>query len=336
MKYSISILFSLLFFLQSCGQNNKALDKEVNEILGNLYKDVKNYDQRINYHAMIFIGGCNYEVLINDFPVDRYFGEGNGAASGSAPINRAILKSGLQTWKIRIYPIHDIKEINGKVTMLPRNTIQEGARVEIAIEGIQFKENGDIEKRFGKVVDFKAPLKKDDKTGKNIFAEAGKPYIEYSGTFQADVPYQLAGWEEGEDLYKLDKSTLEKQLLNKYKEYSNWIQNRNLEKIAKSNLNSEKEESQALFYDKQTNQSIINNNYINGWGAEGLKVYPLENYKIKFFGNGKLATLERSDYVGDPILAGEYVNKNNKNEEMKVFYLYFYIPKGKTELEVIR
>ena len=74
MRFSISVIFSLLFCLQGCGQNNKAMDEKVEEIFGSFYKDVKHYDQRINYHANIFIGGCNYEILINDFPVDSYYG----------------------------------------------------------------------------------------------------------------------------------------------------------------------------------------------------------------------------------------------------------------------
>ena len=47
-----------------------------------------------------------------------------------------------------MYPVHDKKEIDGKVVSVPRPLIQDGARVEISIEGVRFKENGDIEKGF--------------------------------------------------------------------------------------------------------------------------------------------------------------------------------------------
>ena len=102
MKPFLIILCSL-FCLQSCGQNNKAMNEKVTEILGNLYKDVKYYDQRINYHAQITIGGCNFEVLINDFPVHQYFGSINGSLNTNVPINTAILGQGVQNWKVRIY-----------------------------------------------------------------------------------------------------------------------------------------------------------------------------------------------------------------------------------------
>lgn len=331
--YKYLILIISLISLQSCGQNNKAMDEKVNELWGNLYKDVKYKEAKVNYQALVFIGGCNYELLINDFPVDRYFGEGNGAASGSVPINTAILNKGEQTWKIRVYPVHDSKEVNGKVTMVPRPFLQPGARVELSIEGMRFKDNGDIENKLGKVVDFAAPLKKDDNSGQNILADAGKPYVEYTGTFQADVPYNLKGWKEGEDLSKMDPKKLEQQVLNQFKTFGGWIQNGNLDKIAEAKLNAEKEEAQALFFTKSLNDQYIND-FITSWGRKNLKVEPIENYSLQFYGDGKIVSLVSNAYKKSPLWA----SFKNENDEANytIYSLYFYIPKGKTELEVIR
>ena len=330
---SFLILFSLLFSLQSCGQNNKVMDEKVTEIFGSLYKDVKYYDQRINYHADIFIGGCNYEVLINDFLVDSYYGSGNGAMNTSIPINTAILHKGEQRWKIRVYPVHDKKEINGKITSVSRPLIQDGARVEISIEGIRFKENGDIEKQFGKVVDFEAPLKKDEKTGKNVFADADKPYIEYSGAFQADVPYQLEGWTNSENLTKIDSNILKQKILKEYQKFHRWLQYRDLEEIALSKLNAEAEDAQAFFYDKNTNDEYISS-FIKMWGQKGLEMQPIENYKVCIYGDGKIATLIDTIDGGSPLWGNYEVEKNKYKHN--TYLLYFHIPKGKKELEVIR
>jgi len=332
--YKYLILIISLMSLQSCGQNTKTMNDNATEILGSLYKDVKYYDQRINYHADIFIGGCNYEVLINDFPVDSHFGPGDGAMNTSIPINTAILHKGEQTWKIRVYPVHDNKEMNGGTAMIARPVIQDGARVEIKIEGVRFKENGSVEKSFGQVVAFKAPTKKDDKTGKNIFADADKPYVEYSGTFNTETPYSLTGWEKSEDLTKIDSTVLQKQLLKEYQKFYQWIQNKNLNDIAKATLDEKKEYAQSLFFDKKDNDNMVNS-FMKGWGQKGLTMYPIENYKIKFYGDGKLVTLQRADHIGDPVLAGWYMNENN-SRKLKTFTLYFHIPKGKKELEVIR
>ena len=142
MKNFTALLLASILCLQSCAQNDKEMNEKATQILSNLYKEVRHYDQRINYQADIFIGGCNLELLINDFPVQTYFDSGNGAISTSIPINTAILRPGTQTWKIRIYPIHDVTQINGVITKLPRASIEENARVEIKIEGIRYKENG--------------------------------------------------------------------------------------------------------------------------------------------------------------------------------------------------
>ena len=152
MKNFTTILLASILCLQSCAQNDKEMNAKATQILSNLYKEVQHSDQRINYHADIFIGSCNFELLINDFPVETYFDAGNGAISASIPINTAILKPGTQTWKIRVYPIHDVKEIKGIIAKVPRTAIEDGARVEIKIEGIRYKENGDIEKHVGKVL----------------------------------------------------------------------------------------------------------------------------------------------------------------------------------------
>ena len=167
---SVLIVFTLLFSLQGCGQNNKAMDEKVTEILGNLYRDVKHSEQEVSYRAIYFIGGCSFELLINDFPIMHYYGPGDGSLSESVPINNAIIKSGLQTWKIRVYPVH--------IDRVPQQTISDGARVELKIQAIRFKDNGDIAERKEPILVFEAPLNKDSKTGKNIFADAGKPYIE--------------------------------------------------------------------------------------------------------------------------------------------------------------
>lgn len=331
--YKYFILIISLISLQSCGQNKKNMDVKATEILGNLYKNVKHNDQRINYQAMIFIGGCNYEVLINDYPVDRYFGPGDGSSSGSTPINIAILKPGIQKWKIKVYPVRDRKEVNGEVTLVPQNIIQPGARVEMEIEGVRFSENGDIEKRFGKVVKFEASLKKDDKSGQNMLSDAGKPYIEYSGTFQADVPYTLSGWENSTDLSKMNSTVLEKQLLKEYQKFHGWLQNGKLDEMANAKLTAEKEVAQAFFYDKKTNENFLST-FLQRWGQKGLKMQPLENYKVAIYGDGKIVTLIDNIDGSSPLWGNYEVGENQfKNN---TYMLYFHIPKGKTELEVIR
>lgn len=67
---------------------------------------------------------------------------------------------------------------------------------------------------------------------------------------------------------------LEGLLLKKYKEYSTWLQNRNLEKIALSNLKSEKEYAQAHFFNEELNHEFLKG-FINSWEKKDLNIYPI-------------------------------------------------------------
>lgn len=319
--------------MQGYGQPNGTMEVETKTAMSELYKHVRYFDQRINYHAQVAIGGCNYEVLINDYPVDRYFGPANGTVSGSVPINTAILKPGVQTWKIRIYPVRDPVEKDGQVTLVPQSSISEGARASMTIEGIRFKENGDIEKRFGEVLAFEAPLKKDDETGASLFGDAGKPFVEYSGTFEADVPYELTGWENSGDLTAEDSLALKQELLAAYQQFHGWLQAGDLENIAMAKLGAEKEKAQALFYDKNTNDHFLAN-FTGRWGQPGLDMQPLKDPQLRLYGNGKLATLIDVVDNGSP-LWGNY-QLDNGNYRHNTYLLYFHRPKGKDKLEVIR
>lgn len=331
--YRYLILLISLISMQSCGQKNTNMNQKATEILGNLYKDVKYYDERVNYHADIFIGGCNYEILINDFPVDSYFGPGNGAMNTSIPINTAILNKGEQTWKIKVYPVHDNKSVNGIATKVARPNLQDGARVEIKIEGVRFSKDGNIEKSFGKIVDFKASTVKDEKTGKNVFADKGKPYVEYTGTFKTETPYSLEGWKNSTDLTLQDKEKLTKELYQQYYNIGQLLQQGNLEKIATLKLKGKKEEAQAFFYDKNTNDEYLKD-FFEVWGHDKIKVQPIENYSVKFYGNGKVAALVSNAYKESPLWASY---KDEEGENSYIMYnLFFHIPQGKKELEIIR
>lgn len=327
------LLIISLISLESCGQDAKNMDVKATDILGNLYKNVRNYDQRINYQAMVVIGGCNYEVLINDYPVDRYFGPANGSASSSIPINIAILKPGIQKWKIKIYPIRERKELNGTLTLIPQKTIQPGARVEMTIEKVRFGESGNIENRFGKVLQFEAPMIKDNNNGQNRLSGAGKPYIEYNGTFQADVPYSLNGWKDSQDLSKIDSTVLKKQLFKKFQQYHDWLQNRDVDLIAKDKLTAETEVAQAFFYDKRSNENFTST-FLQKWGQKGLEMQAFENYKVAIYGDGKIATLIDPVDNGSPLWGNYKVDGNQYKNN--TYLLYFHIPKAKDGLEVIR
>ncbi|MXS71775.1 hypothetical protein GSF70_11165 [Flavobacteriaceae bacterium W22] len=300
--------------------------------IANLYKDVKYRNQAISYQAEYFIGGCNFELLINGFPIERHFSSGDGSLSASAPINSEILKSGEQTWEIRVYPVH----IDG----IPQQSISDGARAELKIQAFKFKENGDIAETFEPVLNFEAPLKKNDKTGKNIFADSGKPYVSYKGTFTAEVPYSLQGWTNGEEFNPADSVILKKEVLNKFNEIRNLIVNKEAIKFEDIVLNKEREVAQALFM-KETDSRDIANFYSSAFNnsLEGFSMVPIDNEEIVYYCDNKVLTLlftakKCIRCKGESVLSGRF--KDGDKYRVRSFYIYLYRPKGKKELEVIR
>jgi len=327
-KSCICLLLGVVLLVnQSCSQNKKVMDDQAKEILGNLYKDVKYKDKAVNYHAEIQIGGCGFEVFVNDMPVYKYAGDdGSGSIGTSAPINMNILKSGEQTWEVRVFP----PEQHGKrLTALP-----EGVKVELSVEALKFRSDG--------VDQLAEPVKlivtpKKEKDGKQVYADAGKPFMVYKGTFKATVPYELTGWSKSADLSKEDSSALKNELVTAYQSQRRWLEEGDLNKLANAHLNREKDRAQATYYDKALNDDYLAT-FMKNMGTPNMKMYPLENYKMVFSGNGKMITLERTDRLYVPALLGKRtVSANGKDKTTYMtYYLNFHRPKPGAALEVIR
>ena len=332
MKHFI-LCISMTFSFLGCAQNSKNME-EVNELLGNLYKEVQYQNKAINYHADIFIGGCNFEVLINDFPVHSYYGDGRGAVSTSIPINTAILGPGKQTWKIRIYPVRKVWEEDDVPFMTIEESISKGARAEISIEGVRYDNEGGIEKSFGKVVDFEAPLIVDSVSNRKILGDAGMPYVEYSGVFEAKVPYQLKGWSEGQDLTKMDKDELLEKVLKAYHKHGSIIEKGQLNEAAKEEFMKVKENSQALFFTKEDNEEYLET-FVESRGHKNIEVMPFEYYELKIYGAGKIVTLIDS-FDGKSAFFGSSYDGEEEGYSHYIFYFYFYLPEGESELKIIR
>lgn len=298
-------------------------DKKVSSIIGNLYKDVKYKDQAINYHADIQIGGCAFEFYVNDMAVQKYAGsDGSGSVGLSAPINMNILKSGVQTWELRVFP----PELQGKrLTALPQHV-----KLELSIEALKFKAGG-VNETTAPVVLLETP------TTEKGYTDAGKPFMIYKGTFNASVPYEVKGWSESVDLSKEDSIALRKELVAAYEKYRTWLSKRSLDELAASLAQKDKDRAQVTFYDKALNDEHLKT-FMERYGAPNLSMLPLENYKMVFSGNGKMVTLERADHPYYPALVGESHEQVGGKDKIytMTYYLNFHRPHAGAALEVIR
>lgn len=305
----------------SCGQEKKKVDRPSPSSVPELYKSVKFLDHNTNYRANISAGACNFTLLVNDVPVAHYFEESGGTFTTTAPINNVILKSGQQTYKLILHP--------GYTDSQPAKALSENVTVDITIEGFTY--NGSAIKEIGTPISLISLSAR-----KKNFKEAGEPSAVFEGVFTLDVPYYLTGWSESKDLRKEDPAQLLKEILASYKEYSDILTRRDSVRLSNLVYQKEKDYAQALFLDRagtqkqwDTYRAILN--------AKKLKMEPLENYQLKFYGNGRLVTLERTDYpfIGQPALRADVTDA--RGEEYIEYYMnYFHKKHGSDHLELIR
>lgn len=295
---TINILTALLLTITSCAQNIKntmeLLSKQ--EIIDSIAKQVKHYPKEPMYYLRINQLNCIYDILIND----RFVGARNYSIkqfASATEINSAILKSGTQTLTYRLYPIGDlIKEEYGEGETI--NTLL--GNTEINIEVIRVD---DINTYESIVDDEKLVLKHQSKTDSTTgkFIGAGVPYYEYTFTFNAQVPYELEGWTNGIDLRKLDQKKLENAVLNYYKKVQKLYENNEADKKMNMEYNlllrlaiSEYRDKQYITEMYEELESFKNYN--------DKEFYPIENYEMQFYGDGRIVSLRFPTVLNNPEL----------------------------------
>ena len=323
-KTIITLLLSALIVGYVHSQNQTNTEEEALETLRTLYRGVRFTNRAVNYHLQIHIGAVAFEILVNDHLVFRNAGrQGSGTIGLSAPINRNILRSGVQTWEVRVFP----PEVNGqRLEGLP-----EGARIDVSLERLRFDRRGNVRHLATPIQLIETPI--IEQGGRRIFADAGKPMIVYSGTFYANVPYELIGWSNGQDLSKMNQEELLEMLLDAYRTFGNHIENGELEQIARLLLRTYTETAQSLFFTREENEQLMHSFY-RMYRQEAMTPLPIENYKMTFWGNNRMVTLERTDLTFLTAFAFGFVEDGR---QMSVGYtLFFYMPEGSNRLEIIR
>lgn len=289
MKKLITII--ICFSMLCCAQNKKEInfnDKKMNtkypkvdasNFVSEITKKIIRYEKEPMYYMRINKINCLVEILVNDYPVHRDYELANYATP--LEINYAILKSGEQKLKYRLYPIGDLlKEEYGEgdtVTTLTNNT-------SISISIIKMDNNGKKGLEDEEVVIKHISLK----DAKGNFIASGKPYYEFTFSFNAKVPYINEGWSNGQDLTKLDPKLIEQKAVEFYKEYGKIHLNNDKNALAKIKFGDDLYGSKSLYFtlqdvNKLWNEDLEDLSYKN--------MQPLENYKLVFFGNGKIAFL---------------------------------------------
>jgi hypothetical protein len=312
MKSIICIASFLAMASISCSQqNNKTLNKEkIKTEWQNMYKLVKMYDQKPSVILDFSAYHCTYQILINDIPALTNTEEGD--INGSVfPVSDLILKSGPQSITIRLYPA-----MHGDYQSEPYLTAKNGMNIKVKI--------GDYSKQEPEAFKTLYALETPD------IKQANLPYAECKGTFQAEVPYTLKGWTAGVLLEKEDQQKLLKETMVVFEQYRKANEAHDVYVIADMLYKRQVENSQAFFLGtKERNDTF--------WpkledSNEITNMYPIEKYKMAFFGNGRIVALVRTDneFRGKSVIIGE------TKDLVRVLPIYLYRPAAGAPLEIIR
>ena len=319
MEGAVLTLF-LLLSLQSCSQKTMITQNPnitANNLVEEIAKQVSHYNYEPIYEVYFEFGYCYIELYINDILAYKNYGEGGG--SSSFTINPYLLNFSNQTIKLRMYAREEFGEFLNN------------SAVKLGIGSYDNQNEFAIEKRQSNLFIYQTP---EDENG--FFKYAGKEYFEQTVTFTLpEVPYKIEGWKDSQDLRNFDKKLLEQKVLQAYQMIQKSFKERDLDKIAQFSYNKMKDQAIAQYFDEEEVQE--------GWeelisiaGADNLEFFPLENYELVFYGEGRLVGLKSKKkdkgFRGASALLCKF-KREGKWVGAELDYL-LHIPKGETEFKV--
>ena len=326
MKFIVFFIISSLVH----AQKEKVIDSEditSKNIIDKIASKVQYFKKQPRYFIRPIQTNCLFEILVNGLVVhEEYTLE---KLSSPKSINHTILKSGPQTITVRMYPIGDaIKDAYGKGETI--TTLQSNSNVSIKVVKYEaFNISDELDDEII-VMQHNSPTNKktDEFLGDRL------PFYEYTFTFNAEVPYQLEGWSNGEDLSKFDKDELEAAVVKFYKTYQNIYKNSDEDALAKSFYGDLLVIAQAKYSSRKEIEEM--------WEEMVSELYykdkefgAIDNYVMRFAGNGKLVELRHPSMEPvDSRLRGysAFWFKYILGDRIKGLFpvLDLYIPKGGT------
>ena len=325
----------LLFNIFACSQTNenpKPMNQDkitIENYKEKMLSEIKHYPQEPMYYIYVHNNLCLYEMLVNDYPIEKRF---EYSTSGTPfYINTAILKSGKQKLRFRMYPAP--KEYNGGSDVLDQYaSLSFKIYVNDNVTGLKMANEKVVLEGEAKQINY-------EKSNQKYFEGKGKKYYEFSVEFDAQVPYNLESWTMGEDLRKFDQKKLEEKALFIYNEYrKNFTKDKLENMIGMQYSNNIRDVVSEYETEKKVNElyvDLIRKSKIK-------KEWQDFGHRMVFYGDGRILSLIQSNEEDDRLRGqsalfylydGDEGYKRSYNVQ-----LYLYIPKGGTidDLQVLR
>ena len=296
------ILFGLLLFnIISCQKKDTATHTS-NSNTNNYEKKMTQTTASHPLYALSLDAAGDFQVYINDILVAYYYK--NGGTSLTLPINREILGSGKQNIKIVLKSDKELDENELKYYKF----------------------------RILKYTSFDSP-DYDMVVDCKFNADKNKPSkeITQSWDFTSEVPYQVTGWSQSVVLLNEDKDALLKEVLETYNSFRDILQKKDTGSFLT------KTKTRDLEIDKALNLSPADSKKDQSETSATIQniseVLPIDNYKMVFYGNGRMVSLIRTDTKSKDESALQAKLKDNSTE---IYELVLHRPKKGAPLEVIR
>lgn len=288
------LLFLLIINLASCQKNKTTNNKND---MGNktFYFIDYNYNKK-----------CGFAIYINDILVEKAIKPVN-LDYAITPINSYILESGIQDIKVVLFPFNDNETIDVDADFQLKVFYIEDYNQEVisSIENIAF-DLPDIS-----ILDEKLPK------------------WEYKNVFKTKIPYKVKGWKNSKKMN--DVSNIDYKIKDKFSQLKLFLENKQVDKFLKE-LSVSMDES-TIFYYLTKDQSYESINDMKEFiKTPNIKVASLDGTIVRYYANGKLATLETKE--GKPAI--RIIEKSDGYVGEESFPILLHIPQDSDNLEVIR
>ncbi|MGQ7855153.1 hypothetical protein ACUN24_13035 [Pedobacter sp. WC2501] len=316
MKITLVLCSILMIF--GISQQNSPNEKR-SPAKGNRLESSNSVKNKVSY--VVHVNSLTpYELYLDDILIDFYYGN---TISNTTELNPYLLGNGKHTLKIRFLP----KEEASDKMLSPADLIfNETARWHLYFLKTVADKNDPL--GYSNELDYtKGELK--------IKAPSTKvPFWEQTWALDVkDLPYQVKGWSESEDVRKKDQDMLQKEVVRYFSHLKDLLNNGKIDDFRKLCKKRDQEIDVVTYTTPEDSKIDDQNNK-----ERLLKICPgnmqaLNNYEMKIYGNGKLVTLV--------ISSGKYKNWSalmSKTPKGRVtsWGAILHLPKGSITLEMIR
>ncbi|WP_394749151.1 hypothetical protein [Spongiimicrobium salis] len=308
----IGLLFILTLHL-SCAQNNK---KKVTEEMMEI--SIAPKEKQITY-AVHINAKTPYELFLDDIPISSFHESGMNT---TIELNPYLLENGNHELKIKYLPRPDAED-----GLLQPRHVYSSKDSKWNIFFIDFIKNKDKPLGYDGEIDY------INSELEVVPPPQAVPFWEQVFPIEVkDLPFELEGWSNAQDLSKMDEKELKKEVVAFYQELRNLL---NLGKIDQFLEMGNQKDSEIIIATYDEDQAWYRSEErINGLRTkcEGNMLPLEENLNLNLYANGRLVLLNRISPEGkklSPLVA----RANGK----KYGYQYFlYKPLGKEKFVIIR